>query len=230
MNPLPPYATPISPVYFFHSRAGAPQMHSEYTRAVQRATEKEQRLQAEIKYAPPPPPAFLISADLGPSMLLDSALAATPPPQLQPAPPMSAQTITPTPAYAHTHGHGHGHSHGHSHSHPHPHSHSHSHSHNNHPPPDREVKILSLSRDRPTNFFLCSTMVARPSTRPTTTTPPRLPPRPITPVRPALPLPHLFSPHTRLRRLPTRRLVTPLRPRPYQHRRRHRHQVRTHQS
>ncbi|KAI9458370.1 hypothetical protein BJY52DRAFT_427903 [Lactarius psammicola] len=125
-------------------------MHSEYTRAVQRATEKEQRLQAEI------------------NMLLDSALATTPPPQLQPAPPMSAQTATPTPVHAqlspntttqlvpvpvpvpvpapgpgppaggpnayaaHAHSHTNGHGHGHSH------SHSHSRSHNSHPLPDRE--------------------------------------------------------------------------------------------
>ncbi|KAI0249679.1 hypothetical protein BJV78DRAFT_1225308 [Lactifluus subvellereus] len=33
--------------------------HTEYTRAMQRATEKEQRLQAEIKSGPPPPPFFL---------------------------------------------------------------------------------------------------------------------------------------------------------------------------
>ncbi|KAH8989469.1 hypothetical protein EDB92DRAFT_1868452 [Lactarius akahatsu] len=94
-------------------------MHTEYTRAVQRATEKELRLQAEI------------------NMLLDSALAASPPPQLHSAPPTSAQTATPTPTYAqlspattttqlvppapfaaHTNGH--------------------SRSYNNHPPPDRE--------------------------------------------------------------------------------------------
>lgn len=100
-------------------------MHTEYTRAVQRATEKELRLQAEI------------------NMLLDSALAAaSPPPQLHSAPPTSAQTATPTPTHAqlspattttqlvpapvppapyaaaHTNGH--------------------SRSYNNHPPPDRE--------------------------------------------------------------------------------------------
>ncbi|KAH9055732.1 hypothetical protein EDB87DRAFT_1687822 [Lactarius vividus] len=102
-------------------------MHTEYTRAVQRATEKELRLQAEI------------------NMLLDSALAASPPPQLQPAPSTSAQTNTPTPTHAqlsptaataqlvpapvppapyaaHTNGH----------------SRSHSRPYNNHPPPDRE--------------------------------------------------------------------------------------------
>ncbi|KAH9044004.1 hypothetical protein EDB84DRAFT_1559144 [Lactarius hengduanensis] len=56
--------------------------HTEYTRAVQRATEKELRLQTEI------------------NMLLDSALAASPPPQLHSAPPTSAQTTTPTPTHA----------------------------------------------------------------------------------------------------------------------------------
>ncbi|KAH8995107.1 hypothetical protein EDB86DRAFT_2924097 [Lactarius hatsudake] len=111
-------------------------MHTEYTRAVQRATEKELRLQAEI------------------NMLLDSALAASPPPpQLSSAaPPTSAQTTTPTPTHAqlspattttqlvppapyaaHTNGH--------------------SRSYNNHPPPDREVKktnkLLLLTFTRP---------------------------------------------------------------------------------
>ncbi|KAH9074959.1 hypothetical protein EDB83DRAFT_1883880 [Lactarius deliciosus] len=98
-------------------------MHTEYTRAVQRATEKELRLQAEI------------------NMLLDSALAASPPPPQQLSAAAAPTSTTPTPTHAqlspattttqlvpapvppapyaaHTNGH--------------------SRSYNNHPPPDRE--------------------------------------------------------------------------------------------
>lgn len=81
-------------------------------------------------------------------------------------------------------------------------------------------------RARTTTLPIASAMVAeRPSTRPTTIAPLRLPLRPTTPVRPARArtrtLTHLLS--SRPRRLPTRRLATRLRPR----RRRRRHQVRT---
>jgi hypothetical protein len=67
-------------------------MHADYTRAVQRATEKELRLQAEIKCVRLPS-SLSSSVKHSTSMLLDSALAASPPPQLQPTP----QTTTPTP-------------------------------------------------------------------------------------------------------------------------------------
>jgi hypothetical protein len=157
-------------------------MHAEHTRAVQRATEKEQRLQAEIKCVSSPP--IYIHTHISEtgmasksSMLLDSALSASPPLQLPPPPP-PPQSTTPTVAHAQlllspsstttttttttttlvptapggpTHAHAHTNGHAHSRA---PHN-------NNHPPAaDREVSPCPSHQDLTLDSFVCLFTVA----------------------------------------------------------------------